>query len=277
MAPVVSVARLQPEEVVFIRSRGSDLFGVLTRPAVEPEETAVLLLSGAAEAASFGRNQVRARLARRLAELGFPAMRVDYPGTGESTGSAPEARLDEGSILPLVEDAAAIAGWLRERGSRHLVVAGSCLGSRVALTCPGRVPDVGGLVLITPPVHDYDHRRMPESGGPEGRFVELLRDAIDAGLPALLVYGRPDRFATDFELARRGKLGDLLRTAGDLVTVSMLDHAVYDFPNTAGQDAVVEATAAWLRARAPRVGRSPSPSGQEGGDPLLRLEDQFDG
>jgi len=273
----VSGAQSWPEEVVFIRSRGSDLFGVLTQPAGEPEETAVLLLSGAAEAASFGRNQVRARLARRFADLGFPAMRVDYPGAGESTGRAPEARLDEGSILPLVEDAAAVAGWLRERGSRRLVVAGSCLGSRVALTCAGRVPDVGGLVLVTPPVHDYDHRRMPESGGPQGRFVELMRDAVDAGLPVLLVYGRPDRFATDFELARRGELGDLLRTAGDLVTVAMLDHAVYDFPNTAGQDAVVEAAAAWLRTHAPRFGRSPCPSGQEGGDPLLRLQDLLDG
>lgn len=235
------------ERPAFIPSRGGDLFGILTSPAPSaPTDLVALLLPGAAEAASFGRNQVRARLARRLAGLGCHAMRVDYPGLGESTGSPPAPQLDEDLLLPLVEDVGAIAAWLSDRGLRRIVLVGSCLGSRVALTCVGRVPGLAGLALVTAPAYDYVYGRMPASGGPEGRFVELLERSTGEGLPVLLVYGRTDRFGADFELARAGRLGEALQAAGRLVTTCIVEHAVYDFPNVRGQDEVVEAIAEWL-------------------------------
>jgi pimeloyl-ACP methyl ester carboxylesterase len=231
---------------VFIRSRGSDLFGILTRPDARVDDLVVLLLPGAAEAASFGRNQVRVRLARRLAALGCHAMRIDYPGLGESTGTAPAARLDEHLLLPLVEDVAAVASWLRDQGLSRVVLMGSCLGSRVALTCVGRLPGLAGLVLVTAPAYDYVYGRMPASGGPEGRFSDLMEAAAGRRLPVLVVYGRTDRFGADFELARRGRLGEVLRGAGDLVSTRIVEHAVYDFPNVRGQEEVVETITGWL-------------------------------
>ncbi len=234
------------EVPVFVRSRGADVFGILTGPGPQTSDLVVLLLPGAAEPASFGRNQVRARLARKLAGLGCHAMRIDYPGLGESTGSPPAPRLDECLLLPLVEDVGAIAAWLRERGLRRVVLMGSCLGSRIALTCVGRVPGLAGLVLVTAPAYDYVYGRMPASGGPPGRFVDLLERAVQERLPVLLVYGRVDRFAADFELARRGRLGGLLRAAGDLVSTRTVEHAVYDFPNVCGQEEVVDVVADWL-------------------------------
>jgi len=187
-----------------------------------------------------------------LARAGFEALRIDWAGVGESTGSPPQARLDENLILPLVADVEAVSAWLRGRGCRRVLLMGSCLGSRVALTCVGRVPDLAGLILVTAPVYDYDAARMPAVGGPPGRFADLLGRAVDASLPVLMVYGRADRFATDLELARRGELGALLRRAGDLVTVTLVEHDVYDFPSVAGQDETIEAVAAWATRRSCR-------------------------
>ena len=234
------------ETAAFIPSRGSDVFGILTRSDAAAGDLVALLLPGAAEPASFGRNQVRARLARRLSALGCHAMRVDYPGLGESTGTPPAPRLDERLLLPLVEDVRAVVSWLRDRGLGRVVLIGSCLGSRVALTCVGRVAGLAGLALVTAPPYDYVYGRMPASGGPEGRFADLLEGAVRQRLPVLLVYGRTDRFGADFELARRGRLGEVLRAAGDVVSTRIVEHAVYDFPNVRGQEEVVETIAGWL-------------------------------
>jgi dienelactone hydrolase len=245
------------DELAFIGSRGAELFGVLARPRGVPGDTVVLLLPGAAEAASFGRNQVRARLARRLAELGCHAMRIDYAGSGESTGSPPAPRLDEASLEPLVDDVQAVTTWLRQRGLRRVVLMGSCLGSRVALTCVGRVAGLAGLILVTAPVYDYVYGRMPATGGPRGRFADLLGRAAADRLPVLLVYGRTDRFGADFEMARGAELGPVLQAAGELITTRVVEHAVYDFPNVPGQEQVVDAVADWLSFRLPAMRSTP--------------------
>ena len=84
--------------------------------------------------------------------LGLASVRFDYAGIGESTGVVPEFSLAEtesaaGQALSVLETAQRVVGTDR------FVVAGSCIGSRVALRLAGR-PDCVGAVCIALPLFE---------------------------------------------------------------------------------------------------------------------------
>jgi pimeloyl-ACP methyl ester carboxylesterase len=244
-----STALLTQETPIGVRSRGLDHFAILTRPAAEPNGAVALLLWGGGHLPSFGRNGVRTRLARRLADAGYHAVRNDYPGLGDSTGTPPDLRLDAAAVAPLVEDTLALVSRLGESGLSRFVMIGSCLGTRLALTAAERIPDVAGMVLLAAPPADYEYQRMRPVSGPTNEFVRLLSSAVERRVPLLLVYGERDVFYRDFVQASTGQLGELLERAGDLVSTVVVPGTVHADPTVATQQETLAATLAWLTDR----------------------------
>jgi pimeloyl-ACP methyl ester carboxylesterase len=142
------------EQPVFFDAKGEDLFGVFTRPDGEPNGVAVLTLFGAGPFPTLGKNQVRVRLARQLAELGYHVLRIDYRGIGESGGEPREPTLTE----LWVDDATGAVRWLRSEGFNRIVIVGVCFGARTAIAIQAEVPELAGMVLIAPPVGEANHR-----------------------------------------------------------------------------------------------------------------------
>lgn len=141
-----------PETPVFFRSDGEDLFGVFTRPEGEPTGVAVLVLFGAGDFPSPGKNQVRARLARGLAELGYHVLRFDYQGVGDSSGALRE----EKNLDP--SDALGALRWLGAQGFDRIFVVGICWGAAISFDILAEIPQPAGLVLVGLPVGAADHR-----------------------------------------------------------------------------------------------------------------------
>ncbi|HWH36050.1 MAG TPA: alpha/beta fold hydrolase [Acidimicrobiales bacterium] len=139
---------------VFFPAGTETLFGVYTRPVHSPRDVAVLISSGGLTGTStVGRNQMFVRLAQRLAADGFPALRFDYHGIGESTGVLDEFRLD--AAEPFVDDIVGAGRRVHDLGARRQVLLGKCFGSRMALSAAAALDHLDAVVLIGAPVRDF--------------------------------------------------------------------------------------------------------------------------
>jgi pimeloyl-ACP methyl ester carboxylesterase len=121
------------------------LFGVHHPPQGSGRRPGVVLCP------PFGQESLRAHrslreLATRLADAGFPALRFDYRGSGDSAGEPEEARLEG-----WVDDVATAVEEMREStGERRVALAGLRLGGAVAALGARLVGGAEALVLWEP-------------------------------------------------------------------------------------------------------------------------------
>jgi pimeloyl-ACP methyl ester carboxylesterase len=148
---VISTTTLD-ESPVFFPARDGTLFGVLTEPRTAERGVAVVVLSGGGTPLSTSVNRISVRLCRDVAGIGFHALRFDYHGVGESAGTTDRFHLAK----PFVGDVDAALAFLRTRGIERFALVGSCFGARTALAAAALTLDVEGLVLISPPVRDFE-------------------------------------------------------------------------------------------------------------------------
>jgi pimeloyl-ACP methyl ester carboxylesterase len=120
-------------------------YGVYHAAAGRAPKCAVVLAN------PFGHEAMRAhrafrQLATQLARDGWPTLRFDYLGTGDSAGEDPPANLDA-----LAQDVAAAADEVRDLASvRHVVLCGLRLGAEAALAAAAGRRDVRGVVAWDP-------------------------------------------------------------------------------------------------------------------------------
>jgi alpha/beta superfamily hydrolase len=151
-SPVATAADEQP---VFIAASTGELLAVVTHSTAPATGLAAVLLRGGGWRPSSGPRRTQVRLARRLAGAGLPTVRFSYHGVAESGGASEEVfRLDQ----PFVEDVDAVARWVVEQGMQPVLI-GNCFGARSALSYASRADVVGGVVLLVPPVHDFEVSR----------------------------------------------------------------------------------------------------------------------
>jgi len=130
---------------VFFGPSARPLYGVFESPGTRASKTGVLLLYPGVH------EYVRAHwafrsLASELAARGFPVLRFDYHGVGDSAGE-PEATTFEACV----DDACIAAGELREVAAvGDVVLIGMRLGAAVALRAGEKLPFVRRVLLWNP-------------------------------------------------------------------------------------------------------------------------------
>ena len=149
----LSTSRSDSSTPVFIPAEREDLFGIFTRPSRSANGVAVLALPGGGSDPTFGKNQVRRRLALELADRGFSVLRMNYRGVAESGGAMREVDFGD----PWTEDAIAAVRWLEAGGFDRIVIIGQCFGGRTAVATARHVRHLMGLALVGPPVRDVTH------------------------------------------------------------------------------------------------------------------------
>jgi len=125
------------------------------------------------------------QLAIQIARAGFPVLRFDYYGTGDSEGSGEDV-----SIAGWIEDIGRAAAELRSHGPRLVCVAGLRFGATLASMFADRCGGVDALVLWSPITsgrayileHEDCHCKT-RAGTPEGEllgypFPPALREEI---------------------------------------------------------------------------------------------------
>ncbi|MCU1373511.1 MAG: Alpha/beta hydrolase family protein [Actinomycetia bacterium] len=236
------------------------LFGVVTERATGAAADApVLLLLNNSVDHHVGPNRMWVDWGRRMAALGFPVVRVDLSGIGDSPTRPGEPDDHPYGRSSVTDVAAAVRAVDRGAG---VVPIGLCSGARNALDAGADLP-LRGLCAVNPPVHlarsiiatlspedprpatierinaynRYRHHLLLRVPSPVWRVLDRLglvrsratrfQRVVDHGTDTLLVYG-----ADDFYLlrVRRDSAWHLRRLAGAanfrLVVVDGLDHGL---------------------------------------------------
>jgi pimeloyl-ACP methyl ester carboxylesterase len=128
-----------------------------------------VLLTGGGQMPCTHRNRMWVHLARRLADEGHHAVRFDYHGVGESSGSMGHVNLDK----PFVGDLLAVIEWLRGQGLSEIALVGNCFGARTALATARS--DIRGVALLTMPIRAYVKGEAQETRiAQDNSLTELL-------------------------------------------------------------------------------------------------------
>lgn len=132
------------ELALWIDCEGTPMLAVLCTPsAPAPAQVGVLIGVGGPQY-RVGSHRQFTLLARRLAAAGFPVLRFDYRGMGDSDGTPR-------SFLDIQEDIATAADALsKHTGVRQVVLWGLCDAASALLLGQWERHRVGGLVLVNP-------------------------------------------------------------------------------------------------------------------------------
>ncbi|MDO9505003.1 hydrolase 1, exosortase A system-associated [Hydrogenophaga sp.] len=136
------------EQALWLHGEGFDMLGIVSLPpaSTPAQRTGVVIVVGGAQYRAGSHRQF-VQLARFLAEGGFPVLRFDLPGMGDSPGE-----------LPSFEDTAphiatAINGFQRQHpGVERVVLWGLCDGASASLLYVDAThdPRIAGLALLNP-------------------------------------------------------------------------------------------------------------------------------
>jgi len=142
-------------EEVLRFGQGRSLVGVLTRPSAPAGASGLpaFVLSNAGITHRVGPHRLHVILARRLASLGFPALRFDLSGIGDSgprTDNAPFR------VSALEETREAMSALTEACGAETFVLAGICSGGVVSYRVACADPRVVGAVPINAGGHLHD-------------------------------------------------------------------------------------------------------------------------
>lgn len=136
------------EHSLWLHGEGFDMLGIVSLPpaGTPSERTGVVIVVGGAQY-RVGSHRQFVQLARFLAAAGFPVLRFDLPGMGDSPGELPSFE-DTASHI-----AAAIDGFQQQHpGVERVVLWGLCDGASASLLYVEAThdPRIAGLALLNP-------------------------------------------------------------------------------------------------------------------------------
>lgn len=293
----VPVAEAVRERFVTFTCRGETCVGVLStlgagapRERSRPRIGVVIVVGGPQYRAGSHRQFVSA--ARAYAGKGFPTLRFDVRGMGDSDG-------DARSFEDIGEDIVAAAAALRmEAGVEHCVLWGLCDAATAAIIAAPTDPSIAGVVALNPWArttatqatarvrHHYASRLLSMSfwrrvfAGDVAlrmalkdalRTVVVARSAGDTpagadflgrlqagwaafGRPVLFILSTADQTAREFEAWVAAAATRRALMSGALCTVERVAGADHTFSLRAWQDRADSVTTAWLQ----ELDRAPS-------------------
>jgi pimeloyl-ACP methyl ester carboxylesterase len=208
---------------VYLPAGDEHVFGILTRPTGMANGTALLCFHAGAQNLTSHRNRVYTRLCRDAAGAGYSALRMDFHGTGDSSG----VLVDRGVSGQTVVDVDVAVRWLTEQGVQRIVVVGSCWGGLVALVAAARHEAVVSAALLSPPLYLLETGGSVTQGRPQHeRLGRALSKALRLRVFHLFLVEREYRRWVIRRVRRRAWVGlaaRLGRSTGpreDHVTVS---------------------------------------------------------
>ena len=134
-------------EKALLFGRSKALVGIVTTPTPEASrvDAAGVVILNAGLLHRVGPNRIHVQMARSFADQGFPVLRFDFSGIGDSRpreGASP-------TIVSVIEDIREALDFMQSTtGLGRFLLVGICSGADVALYAAIREPRVVGAVLI---------------------------------------------------------------------------------------------------------------------------------
>lgn len=144
-------ANVERKPVTFLNKNGIRLFGILHLPQTDKHfDTAIILLSPGVKMRT-GPHLLYRRMTDFFTSLGFPVLRFDFYGLGDSEGQLGETQLadvyNHMEVGRFVDDAINAMDWMQEnQGVSRFIMSGLCGGAISGLLAGGRDKRVVGLL-----------------------------------------------------------------------------------------------------------------------------------
>lgn len=141
----MTAASIRNEEGFVFDCDGDQLIGIIHHVAASTTEWGVLTIVAGGPQYRGGCGRQLVALGRHLADQGFPVMRFDHRGLGDSEGMFRGFEYLEDDIT------AALAEFRRRvPGLRHIVLWGGCDAASAAIMSAPHHPEVAGIVAANP-------------------------------------------------------------------------------------------------------------------------------
>lgn len=145
------------EAVTFKNKDGLRLFGILHRPDASGEKKIGIVFLSPGVKSRVGPHCLYNKMTTDLIELGYPVLRFDFYGLGDSEGELPEDSLmdlyDAVQRGRYRDDTLAAIDWFQNRlGLEHFVLAGLCGGALTGLLAAKDDRRVNGILALALPV-----------------------------------------------------------------------------------------------------------------------------
>jgi uncharacterized protein len=150
-------ARPTVTPITFPNQDGLRLFGMLHQPAVPREGAETVLILSPGVKMRVAPHRLYNKLAERFVAMGYPVLRFDFHGLGDSEGAAPETLLADfygaTQLGRYVGDTLAAMDWMqRTYGTSRFIAAGLCGGALTGLLTAAHDPRIVALCAISIPV-----------------------------------------------------------------------------------------------------------------------------
>jgi pimeloyl-ACP methyl ester carboxylesterase len=172
-------------EPFFFGSPGRQLFGCYHEPPAWPAREQGVVLCYPTGQEYIRSHRACHHLAAQMARAGFPTLRFDYFGTGDSAGDNEDGNLEQWQA-----DLALAVAELRARsGVEQVILVGMRLGASLALLASSRIAGLAGLILWEPVVSgpQYLAELQQQQEDLILRFFAQPRDYRPGAVPAELL------------------------------------------------------------------------------------------
>ena len=130
-----------------------NLIGVVTDPGEGPSHSTAVLLLNSGLIHRVGPGRLYVKMARRFAAMGYPSLRFDLSGVGDSVVRGDNVPHDRATILDIQE---AMDFLAESRGVERFVLMGICSGAVDSFNGAVADPRVSGIALLNPRGHTTD-------------------------------------------------------------------------------------------------------------------------
>jgi pimeloyl-ACP methyl ester carboxylesterase len=144
----MEVTSVEMERPVRFQSRGKNIFGILHNAENNSKRVGVIFLNAGLQY-RVGPHRIYVKTARRLSQLGFTALRIDFPGIGDSEGEIGDVNFD---LFDTEDTLRAIDFLTKEEKIERVVLLGTCAGARNALMTAAKDKRVDSIVSWSLPI-----------------------------------------------------------------------------------------------------------------------------
>ena len=175
------------QPVAFKNANGLTLYGILHLPEGQRADNRAILLLSPGVKGRVAPHRLYWKMARAFTALGFPVLRFDFHGLGDSEGTLPEPLLadfyGQVQVGRYVDDTITAMDWMQQTlGCTGFVAAGLCGGALTGLLTAERDSRIEGLLALSIPVildgSSIDFSKFMTEAQLEGnrrRYLERLR------------------------------------------------------------------------------------------------------